>query len=121
MKHCLVVDDSAVIRRVARRILESMAFRISEAEDGEQALAACRDEMPDLVLLDALMPGMDGYDVLKALRRTPDGARPKILFCTTEHDVAVLARARHAGADECLLKPFEKRHVAAALQEVGLA
>ena len=60
MKHCLVVDDSAVIRKVARRILEGLSFRISEAEDGEQALAACRADMPDAVLLDWNMPVMDG-------------------------------------------------------------
>ena len=65
MKHCLVVDDSAVIRKVARRILEGLAFRISEAEDGEQALAACRADMPDAVLLDWNMPVMDGYEFLR--------------------------------------------------------
>ena len=59
VKHCLVVDDSAVIRKVARRILEGLAFRISEAEDGEQALTACRTEMPDAVLLDWNMPVME--------------------------------------------------------------
>jgi two-component system chemotaxis response regulator CheY len=60
VKHCLVVDDSAVIRKVARRILEGLAFEVSEAGDGEQALTACRSRMPDAVLLDWNMPVMDG-------------------------------------------------------------
>jgi two-component system chemotaxis response regulator CheY len=120
MKHCLVVDDSAVIRKVARRILEAMAFRVTEAEDGEQALIVCRGEMPDAVLLDWNMPVMDGYEFLKALRRLPDGDGPKVVFCTTENDVAHIARAMHAGADEYIMKPFDKEIVTAKFQEVGL-
>lgn len=120
MKHCLIVDDSAVIRKVARRILEGLAFRASEAEDGEQALVACRSEMPDAVLLDWNMPVMDGYEFLKALRQMPGGKTPKVVFCTTENDVAHIARAMHAGADEYVMKPFDKEIMAAKLQEVGL-
>ena len=120
MKHCLIVDDSAVIRKVARRILEGISFRVSEAEDGEQALAACRAAMPDAVLLDWNMPVMDGYDFLKALRRLPGGTDPKVVFCTTENDVAHIARAIHAGANEYIMKPFDKEIVTAKFQEVGL-
>ena len=120
MKHCLVVDDSAVIRKVARRILEGLSFRISEAEDGEQALAACRADMPDAVLLDWNMPVMDGYEFLRELRRLPTGNAPKVVFCTTENDVAHIARALHAGANEYIMKPFDKEIVEAKFQEVGL-
>lgn len=120
MKHCLVVDDSAVIRKVARRILEGLAFRISEAEDGEQALTACRTEMPDAVLLDWNMPVMDGYEFLKELRQMPGGGAPKVVFCTTENDVGHIARALHAGANEYIMKPFDKDIMTAKLQEVGL-
>jgi two-component system chemotaxis response regulator CheY len=120
MKSCLVVDDSSVIRKVARRILEGLEFQISEAEDGEQALAACRSQMPDAVLLDWNMPKMDGYEFLRVLRRLPDGDRPKVVFCTTENDVAHIARALHAGANEYIMKPFDKDIVEAKFQEVGL-
>jgi len=92
MKTCLVVDDSAVIRKVARRIFETMNFRVGEAEDGQMALAACGETMPDAILLDWNMPTMDGYDFLKALRQTPGGEKPKVLFCTTENDVGAIAR-----------------------------
>jgi two-component system chemotaxis response regulator CheY len=120
VKHCLVVDDSAVIRKVARRILEGLEFRISEAEDGEKALTSCRSEMPDAVLLDWNMPIMDGYEFLKELRRMPGGLAPKVVFCTTENDVGHIARALHAGADEYIMKPFDKDIVTAKFHEVGL-
>src|SRR6266704_6841665 len=120
MKNCLVVDDSSVIRKVARRILEGLEFQIVEAEDGEQALDACRSQMPDAVLLDWNMPKMDGYEFLRVLRRLPDGDRPKVVFCTTENDVAHIARALHAGANEYIMKPFDKDIVEAKFQEVGL-
>ncbi|HWM81539.1 MAG TPA: response regulator [Pseudolabrys sp.] len=120
MKTCLVVDDSSVIRKVARRILEGLDFSIVEAEDGEQALAACRVGFPDVVLLDWNMPRMDGYEFLRALRRMPGGDAPKVVFCTTENDVAHIARALHAGANEYIMKPFDKEIVEAKFQEVGL-
>jgi two-component system, chemotaxis family, chemotaxis protein CheY len=120
MKTCLVVDDSSVIRKVARRILEGLEFEIAEAEDGEQALDACRGKMPDAILLDWNMPKMDGYEFLRSLRKMPQGDRPKVVFCTTENDVAHIARALHAGANEYIMKPFDKEIVEAKFQEVGL-
>ena len=120
MRTCLVVDDSSVIRKIARRILEDMEFQITEAEDGEQALAFFKEAMPDAVLLDWNMPVMDGYEFLGNLRRMPGGDAPKVVFCTTENDVAHIARALHAGANEYIMKPFDKDIVAAKFQEVGL-
>jgi two-component system, chemotaxis family, chemotaxis protein CheY len=120
MKHCLIVDDSAVIRKVARRILETLSFRVSEAEDGEQGLRICETDMPDAVLLDWNMPVMDGYEFLHALRRLPTGNSPKVVFCTTENDVGYIARAMRAGADEYIMKPFDREIMTAKFQEVGL-
>jgi len=120
MKTCLVVDDSSVIRKVARRILEGLDFQISEAENGQEAINACREQIPDAILLDWNMPKMDGYEFLRALRRLPGGDKPKVVFCTTENDVAHIARALHAGANEYIMKPFDKDIVEAKFQEVGL-
>jgi two-component system chemotaxis response regulator CheY len=120
MKTCLVVDDSSVIRKVARRILEGLDFNIVEAEDGEKALEACKHAMPEAVLLDWNMPVMDGLDFLRNMRRMPGGDKPKVVFCTTENDVAHIARALHAGANEYIMKPFDKEIVTAKFQEVGL-
>jgi two-component system chemotaxis response regulator CheY len=116
----LVVDDSSVIRKVARRILEGLDFQIVEAEDGEQALHHCQRQLPDAVLLDWNMPKMDGYEFLRQLRRLPGGDAPRVVFCTTENDVAHIARALHAGANEYIMKPFDKEIVEAKFQEVGL-
>ncbi len=120
MKTCLVVDNSSVIRKVARRILEGLDFQIAEAENGEEAVEACRKQIPDAILLDWNMPKMDGYEFLRALRRLPGGDKPKVVFCTTENDVAHIARALHAGANEYIMKPFDKDIVEAKFQEVGL-
>jgi two-component system chemotaxis response regulator CheY len=120
MKTCLVVDDSSVIRKVARRILEGLEFQIVEAENGEEAIESCKKNLPDAILLDWNMPKMDGYDFLRMLRRLPGGDRPKVVFCTTENDVAHIARALHAGANEYIMKPFDKDIVEAKFQEVGL-
>jgi two-component system, chemotaxis family, chemotaxis protein CheY len=120
MKRCLVIDDSSVIRKVARRILEGFGFAIVEAADGRQALESCSKEMPDAILLDWNMPVMDGYEFLRALRTMPHGDKPKVVFCTTENDLAHIARAMHAGADEYIMKPFDKEIVEAKFQEVGL-
>src|SRR5215471_5571217 len=116
----LLIDDSSVVRKIARRILEEMDFEIVEAEDGEKALEACKRALPDAVLLDWNMPVMDGYEFLGNLRRMPGGDQPKVVFCTTENDVAHIARALHAGANEYIMKPFDKDIVTAKFQEVGL-
>ena len=121
MRTGLVVDDSAVIRKVARRILETLDFSVRDAEDGQKALALCAEEMPSVIVLDWNMPNMDGYDVLKHLRQSPGGDRPKVLFCTTENDVGAIARALRAGADEYIMKPFDREIMMAKLDQVGFA
>lgn len=121
MKQVLVVDDSPVIRKIARRILEGMNFQTAEAVDGKQALNACSFLMPDAIIVDWSMPVLDGFDFMKQLRRMPGGDKPKILFCTSEYDVAQIARAMHAGADDVLMKPFDKELVKAKLEEIGVA
>jgi two-component system chemotaxis response regulator CheY len=120
MRTCLVVDDSTVIRKIARRILEEMDFQIIEAEDGEKALEACKRSLPDAILLDWNMPVMDGFEFLTNLRRMPGGDAPKVVFCTTENGIDHIARALNAGANEYIMKPFDKDIVAAKFQEVGL-
>src|SRR5258708_39692510 len=120
MRTCLVVDDSSVIRKVARRRLEGLDFQIVEAEDGQKALEVCKRAMPEAVLLDWNMPVMDGYEFLGNLRRMPGGDAPKVVFCTTENDVAHIARALHAGANEYIMKPSDKELVEAKFPHRGL-
>lgn len=121
MNTCLVVDDSRVIRKVARRILEDLGFEVAEAADGIEALAWCSAVMPDLILLDWQMPGMDGMEFLLKLRAEPQGHRPKVVFCSAETDLARIREALEAGADEYIMKPFDGGIVAGKLEYLGLA
>lgn len=120
MKTCLVVDDSRVIRKVARRILESLSFDCAEAADGAEALAYCRADMPDAVLLDRNMPVMNGIEFLRQLRREPNGASPVVVFCSAENDVGHITEALGAGADEYIMKPFDEMILRDKLEQVGL-
>jgi len=120
-KTCLIVDDSKVIRKVARHILEGLDFTVSEAADGREALDACLASAPDAVLLDWNMPVMSGMEFLRALGETKLPHRPKIVFCTTENGSAHIRAAINAGADEYIMKPFDRETLQAKLQFVGLA
>lgn len=120
MRTCLVVDDSRVIRKVARRILEDLGFEIAEAGDGMEALAWCRAAMPDAVLLDWQMPVMDGLDFLRRLRAEPGGEAPKVVFCSVENSVERIRQALDAGADEYVMKPFDGDIIAAKFEMAGL-
>jgi two-component system chemotaxis response regulator CheY len=120
VKRCLVVEDSRVIRKVACRILESLAFEAEEAEDGAIALQICRKNMPDAILLDWNMPSMKGVEFLRALRSEPGGERPVVIFCTSENDLTRIAEVLGAGADNYLMKPFDRGDIAAKLAETGL-
>jgi two-component system, chemotaxis family, chemotaxis protein CheY len=120
MKYCLIVDDSRVVRKVARRILEDLSFEIEEAADGQLALEACKRRLPDVVLLDWNMPVMNGLDFLIELRQWPDGDKPIVVFCTTENDIAHIQAAIGAGANEYIMKPFDSDIIQAKFQQVGL-
>lgn len=116
MKNCLVVDDSKVIRKVARHILETLDYHVDEAEDGEKALEYCHQSMPDIILLDWNMPVMSGMDFLRVLRQTEGGDQPKVVFCTTENGCNHIEAALSAGADEYVMKPFDRETLESKLQ-----
>lgn len=120
MKHCLIVDDSDVIRKVTRRLMDRMHFEISEADSGQAALAQCAKQMPDVIILDWLMPSMSGIEVMDALKNSSSDRLPYVLYCTTENDPADLSRAFAAGADDYLLKPYTREDLSAKLVSAGL-
>ncbi|ODP36853.1 response regulator [Sphingomonas turrisvirgatae] len=121
MKTCLVVDDSKVIRKVARHILETLNFTVREAGDGREALDSCLEAAPDVVLLDWNMPVMTGMDFLRALKESGIAQKPKVVFCTTENGMAYIRAAIEAGADEYVMKPFDRETLQSKLQIVGVA
>jgi two-component system, chemotaxis family, chemotaxis protein CheY len=114
-KSCLVVDDSKVIRKVARHILETLDYSVSEAGDGREALAICAANPPDVILLDWNMPVMSGIEFLRAIGEERHAKRPKIVFCTTENGTAHIKAAIDAGADEYIMKPFDRETLEAKL------
>ncbi len=119
MKSCLVADDSPVIRLLARRLLEADGYVVREAVDGAQALAACSEGMPDIVLMDWRMPVMNGLECLIRLRRLPGGADPRVVFCTVEAAPDMIRQALDSGANEYIMKPFDGEILAAKLALAG--
>jgi two-component system chemotaxis response regulator CheY len=117
---CLVVDDSRVVRKIARRILEAQGIAVTEAAAGGAALAHCRRHLPRCVLLDWNMPVMNGIELLKALRREFGPDEPKVLFCTTENDMDFIEQAIAHGAQEFIMKPFDEEILLGKFAQVGL-
>ncbi len=120
MKSCLIVDDSKVVRIMARRIVEDLNFSVEEAEDGQVALDSCLRRMPDVILLDWNMPVMSGIDFLRALRKTSGGEAPVVVFCTTENGIEHIREALGSGANEYIMKPFDSEIVQTKFEQVGV-
>lgn len=117
---CLLVDDSAVIRRVAGGMFRDLGYTIAEAGGGREALEICEQCVPDVILLDWNMPEMDGITCLKNLRAMPITDQPKVILCTTENTLEKIAAAMAAGADEYIMKPFDKEILQGKLIQLGL-
>lgn len=120
MTSCLIVDDSKVVRKLERRIMEELGFTVEEAEDGQQAATYCQSQKPDLILLDWHMPNMNGLEFLKVLRAMPQGDQPKVIFCTTESEMNNIMQALGAGANEYVMKPFDAEIIKGKLQQISM-
>lgn len=114
----LVVEDSNVIRTVVRGQLVAAGHTVLEAEDGPAALASCRAEQPDVVLLDVEMPGMNGWQVLAAMKMDPFLADVPVVFLTGLRNTQDLVEGLRLGAHDYLRKPFEPAEL---LARVGAA
>ncbi|MCB1382574.1 MAG: response regulator [Notoacmeibacter sp.] len=117
MKRCMIVDDSAVIRKVAKRILNSDMLHILEAGSGGAALAECRAEMPDYLILDGNLEDMKPLEFLTALKTVRTGRLPLVFLLVTELDIGPIMRAKRAGAAGYLLKPFERHSLTGAFAD----
>jgi two-component system, chemotaxis family, chemotaxis protein CheY len=120
MKTALVVDDSSVIRKIARRMFEELHFKVLEAEDAAAAMSICTAKLPDVILLDWNMPEKSGLEFLVELRSMPHGGEPKVIFCTTENQQSKILSAMEAGADEYIMKPFNEYVIREKLEQVGM-
>lgn len=120
MRLCLVVDDSAVIRKIVRQLMESFGFECVEAENGQLAVEACEKQIPEVVMLDWNMPVMNGLEFLQSLRKMENGGSPTVIFCTTENDMNHIQQAIEAGANDFIMKPFDKEIVRSKLLQNNL-
>jgi two-component system chemotaxis response regulator CheY len=120
MKSLLIVDDSRTVRQIVRKMLTETGLAMTEAEDGAQALDACRTNLPDAVIVDWNMPVMDGIGFVRRLRGLPGGGDPTVIFCTTESSADHIVRALEAGANEYIMKPFDSDIVRSKLEQTGV-
>lgn len=120
MKIVMIADDSPVIRKVGRRLLEDMGFVVVDAHDASQAVEMCRENMPDVVILDRDMPGPDTLDVIGEISLMPGGRNAKILYCLSEMMIPEMTKAKRAGARGFLMKPFDKAVLEAKFAEAGI-
>lgn len=116
VKTCLIVDDSAVIRKVAKRILTDLQFAISESDYGSDALMKCRNQMPDVIMLDHVLPDMTAIEFIENIKRRAPQNMPSILLCISEFDVVRIMKAKRAGAAGYILKPFTRQTLLASFQ-----
>ena len=120
MKIVMVADDSPVIRKVARRLLEDMNFVVVEASDGEEVVELARDNMPDAILIDWEMPRLNGQEVIAAIAAMPQAANTKLIYCTSEVLVPEMTKAKRSGAHGFLMKPFNRKVLTKVFIDNGL-
>jgi DNA-binding response OmpR family regulator len=111
----LVVDDDQPIRKLMRTVLELEGWQVSEAADGDEALARAAADRPHGVVLDVMMPGRDGFEVLSELRKTEHGRAMAIVMLTAKTAPSDILRGTRLGADLYVTKPFDPDDVAAQL------
>jgi two-component system chemotaxis response regulator CheY len=119
-RSCLIVDDSSAIRRAVALLFRDLHFDVAEAENGQFAVEHCRKSVPDVVMLDWNMPVMDGPTCLKTLRAMDMPKRPTVVMCTTESQMSKIQEALIAGADEYIMKPFNRDVLLDKLSQLGL-
>ncbi|CDX18540.1 Response regulator receiver protein [Mesorhizobium sp. ORS 3324] len=121
MKRCLFVDDSSVIRKVAKRILGGSDMMVSEAATGLDALDICATDMPDVIVIDGGLADMQAADLIRRIRGMDGAVKPQILVSLVEVDVGAIMRAKRAGAQGYLLKPFNRAQLLESFRALKIA
>jgi DNA-binding response OmpR family regulator len=114
----LIVDDDDGLRRLMRLVLRREGFEVIEAANGVDALARAYDSSPTLVLLDVMMPGLDGFDVCRKLRSDQRTHRLPIVFVSAISDVKQRNELLKLGADDCIQKPIGPRELIGRVRDV---
>ena len=115
MKKILIIEDQAPMRRNIALLLEMEGFTVATAANGAEGLESVQKERPDLILCDVMMPEMDGYAVIQALRADPELATLPFIFLTARSDKAALRVGMNFGADDYLTKPVIREDLLAAV------
>lgn len=121
VKRCMIVDDSSVIRKVAKRILGGPDMLVIEAGSGGEALYMCEAEMPDIIIVDGSLPDMATVDFIRQAVAVESHVKPQIVICMTEFDVGAIMRAKRAGAKGYILKPFNRPQLLDRFRAMELA
>lgn len=117
----LIVDDSRTTRAILRRIVSELDFEVVEAGDGLEALEqVSKHGMFDIALVDWNMPNMNGYEFVKTVRLQKDLTRMAIMMVTTETEISQIVKALAVGANEYVMKPFDKEVIVDKFKLLGL-
>ncbi|MBL8629984.1 MAG: response regulator [Rhodospirillaceae bacterium] len=120
MATVLVLDDCRTTCMMIESLLDSLGLQASVVSSSADALKICIEQMPDAIILDWNMPGMDGLEFQSKIRLLPKGHKPKIIFCTVRDEYADIAKAMSGGADGFIIKPATLETLTHHLQRVGL-
>lgn len=120
MTTCLIIDNSEVVCKVAATILGSMNYRVRSTTHADEAIIVCQKTQPDVVVIDWQLQGIDTHKLISDLRQHTEKKQPYIIYCTTENDPVDLAQAMSAGADDYLLKPFDRSTIEAKFASIPL-
>jgi len=111
MQSILVADDDPTVVVALRYVLEQAGFKVAVAQDGQEALDVMRRDVPDLLLLDVMMPRLSGYDVCERVRASPAWQHVRILMLTAKGGVVEASKGMALGADDYMTKPFSTREL----------
>ncbi len=113
----LIVDDDPNSRDIVQTFLESKGYQVATAEDGQEALAKLEELNPGLVLLDVMMPGMDGWEVARVIKNHPDFGRTRVVMLTARSDFSDKTEGLRAGADDYIVKPIRLEELAERVEK----
>lgn len=121
MKRCMIVDNSNVIRKVAKRILSGPQMTVIEAQTGQEALSMCRADLPDIIIVDLALADMEAADFIRNVMAIQAEHKPHVLVCMTKLDVGGFMRAKRSGASGYILKPFVRAQLLERFREIDMA